>query len=48
MFIFLSKYYIYKDTAYDGYMMMLWSGNAFYITGPMWGESNSHKWIPLQ
>ena len=23
------------------------SSNIFRITGPLWGESNSHRWIPL-
>ena len=23
-------------------------GNTFHITGPLWGESTSHWWIPLQ
>ena len=29
-------------------MMMSWHGNAFCITGPLWGESNSHRWNILQ
>ena len=24
-----------------------WYGNAFYITGPLWGESTGHWWIPF-
>ena len=28
-------------------MMMSWDGNLFCITGPLWGESTSHRWIPL-
>ena len=27
--------------------MMSWNGNIFYVTGPLWGESTSHRWIPL-
>ena len=23
------------------------NGNIFHITGPLWGESTGHKWIPL-
>ena len=26
--------------------MMSWYGNTFCITGPLWGESISHWWIP--
>ena len=26
-----------------------WSnGNLFRVTGPLWGDSNSHRWIPSQ
>ena len=25
-----------------------WHGNSFRITGPLWGESTSHWWIPPQ
>ena len=25
---------------------MSWHGNTFYISGPLWGESNSRWWIP--
>ena len=28
-------------------MMMSSNGNIFFITGPLWGESTSHWWIPL-
>ena len=28
-------------------MMITWNGNAFHITGPLWGESTGHRWIPL-
>ena len=27
-------------------MMMLSNGNIFHITGPLWGESTRHQWIP--
>ena len=27
--------------------MTLCYGNAFHITGPLWGESTGHRWIPL-
>ena len=23
------------------------NGNIFYLTGPLWGESTGHRWIPL-
>ena len=28
-------------------MMMSSSGNIFLVTGPLWGESIGHRWIPL-
>ena len=28
-------------------MIMSWHGNAFRITGPLWGESTVHWWITL-
>ena len=28
-------------------MMMSSNGNIFRITGPLWGESTGHRWIPL-
>ena len=28
-------------------MMTLSNGNIFHITGPLWGESTGHWWIPL-
>ena len=28
-------------------MMTLLSGNIFRVTGPLWGESAGHRWIPL-
>ena len=28
-------------------MMTSWHGNAFLITGPLWGKSSSHRWIHL-
>ena len=27
--------------------MPAWHGNAFCITGTLWGESTHHRWIPL-
>ena len=27
--------------------MMSWHGSAFHITGPLWGKSTSHRWIPF-
>ena len=31
----------------DKNMMTSWHGNALHITGPLWGESTGHQWIPL-
>ena len=28
-------------------MMRSWHGNAFCITGPLWGESTGDRWIPI-
>ena len=28
-------------------MVISSNGNIFRVTGPLWGESNSHRWIPL-
>ena len=30
------------------YMMMSSNGNIFHVTGPLWGESTGHWWIPLK
>ena len=29
------------------FMMTSSNGNIFHITGPLWGESTGHQWIPL-
>ena len=29
------------------YMMASCHGKSFVITGPLWGESTGHRWIPL-
>ena len=29
-------------------MMTSSNGNTFRVTGPFWGESTSHRWIPLK
>ena len=29
------------------HMTMWWQENTFFITGPLWGESTGHQWIPL-
>ena len=26
---------------------MSWNGNIFRVTGPLWGQSTDHRWIPL-
>ena len=31
----------------SGDMMMSSNGNIFHVTGPLWGESTGHRWIPL-
>ena len=28
-------------------MMTSWNGNIFRVSGPLWGESTGHRWIPL-
>ena len=28
-------------------MMTSSYGNIFHVTGPLWGESTGHRWIPL-
>ena len=36
------------DLAYCWQIMMASSnGNIFRVTGPLWGESTGHRWIPL-
>ena len=35
------------NTANIRCMMMSSHGNFFHITGPWWGESTGHRWIPL-
>ena len=30
-----------------GLMMTPSNGNIFHVTGPLWGESTVHQWIPL-
>ena len=29
------------------FMMTSSNGNIFLVTGPLWGESTGHQWIPL-
>ena len=29
------------------HMMASWNGNAFCITGPLWGEFTSQQWLPF-
>ena len=40
-----------SDTAIRQYptqfMMTSWNGNIFRVTGPLWGTSAGHRWIPL-
>ena len=28
-------------------MMTSWNRNSFRVSGPLWGESTGHRWIPL-
>ena len=30
------------------YMVTLWTGNIFRVTGPLWGKSTGHRSFPLQ
>ena len=34
-------------TNVDPVMMTSLNGNIFRVTGPLWGESTGHRWIPL-
>ena len=39
-----------KKLAYfwtEFHMMTSSNGNIFRVTGPLWGESTGHRWIPL-
>ena len=36
-----------KAMVYFGYMMTSSNGNILRVTGPLWGESIGHQWIPL-
>ena len=38
------------DTGGSGngeYIVTSSNGNGFRVTGPLWGESTGHRWIPL-
>ena len=41
------KLYLQKAGEFYHMRTSSWHGNAFCITGPLWGESTSHWWIPL-
>ena len=30
----------------SSFIMTSWNGNIFRVTGPLWGESTGHRWIP--
>ena len=32
---------------WEWFMMTSLNGNIFHVTGPLWGESTGHQWIPL-
>ena len=38
---------IFIYLVYFLWSLMIWHGNASFITGPLWGESTSYWWIPL-
>ena len=45
--LFLSFYNQLKNPESIFIMTASWHGKVFHITGPLWGESTSHWWIPL-
>ena len=36
---------LYSYALWD--IIMSSNGNIFHVTGPLWGESTGHRWIPL-
>ena len=51
---YIDKYRFFKCRYIDGTgtensmsMMTLSNGNIFCVTGPLWGGSTGHRWIPL-
>ena len=41
------KYFPWKHRHMKHTMMTLSNGTVFSVTGPLWGEFNGHRWIPL-
>ena len=35
------------DPEVEAFTVTLSNGNIFHVTGPLWGESTGHWWIPL-
>ena len=48
VFLALSRRYSLLDMPEKWAMMTSWHGNAFHITGPLWGETTAHWRIPSQ
>ena len=45
--IWISRYAIFQAVLYFAeHMITSWNGNIFRVTGPLWGESIGHRWIP--
>ena len=47
---FIEMYWSLRQDSYHPrrhWRMTSWHGNIFHITGPLWGESTCHWWIPL-
>ena len=42
-----SRYITNEDKLWGVYMKTSSYGNIFFVTGPLWGESTGHWWIPL-
>ena len=46
-FLYICPYIIHIRPACNKAMMTSSNGNIFLFTGPLWGESTGHRWIPL-
>ena len=45
--IWISRYAIFQAVLYFAeHMIASSNGNIFRVTGPLWGESTGHRWIP--
>ena len=38
---------MYRSVVITGPLMTSSNGNIFRVTGPLWGETTGHRWIPL-